>query len=125
VATPRSQRPLDLTPVHTHELPLTPPADRNIPAEAWVEAPAELLSLGDEIGEATVLYLRQIGPFLVWRAGPGSARTDTAWMAVDVGDGERRFTFRQHADGRGEGTGPSGAVHERFRSWKEDLHSSK
>ena len=61
---PRSQRPLDLTPVETHDLPVTPPADRNIPAEAWSEAPPELLALGEEIGETQVLYLRQLGPFL-------------------------------------------------------------
>jgi hypothetical protein len=125
VATPRSQRPLDVTPLHTHELPLTPPADRNIPAEAWLEAPVELLGLGDDLGEPTVLYLRQLGPFLLWRAGPGSSRTDTRWMAVDIGDTDRRFTFRQHADGRAEGEGPSGEGHERFRTWKEDLHRSK
>ena len=122
--TPRARRPLDVTPVHTHELPVTPPADRNIPAEAWIEAPPELLALGDDLGEPTVLYLRQLGPFLVWRAGPGTSRTDTRWMAVDIGDAGRRFTFRQFADGRGEGTGPSGGSHERFRTWKEDLHTS-
>ena len=30
-------------------------------------------------------------------------------------------TFRLHPDGTGEGTGPSGAAHDRFRTWKEDL----
>ena len=101
--TPRSQRPLDVTPLHTHELPLTPPPDRNIPAEAWIEAPAELLGLGDDLGEPTVLYLCQLGPFLVWRAGPGTSRSDTRWMAVDIGDTDRRFTFRQHAGGHTDG----------------------
>ena len=72
-----------------------------------------------------MLYLRQIGPFLVWRAGPGTSRTDTRWMAVDAGDSAIRFTFRQHADGTGEGVGPSGAAHERFRTWKEDLHAAR
>jgi hypothetical protein len=33
------ERPLDDTPVHTADLPLTPTRDRNIPATAWVEAP--------------------------------------------------------------------------------------
>jgi hypothetical protein len=42
-------------------------------------------------------------------------------MALDVGDPGRRFTFRQQADGAGEGVGPSGQRHERFRTWKEDL----
>ena len=41
-------RPLDTTPVHTSELPATPQRDRNIPASAWVEAPAELRNLGDD-----------------------------------------------------------------------------
>ena len=123
-ALPADERPIDPTPVHTVDLPPTPIRDRNIPAEAWTEAPPELLALGDDLGEPTVLYLRQIGPFLVWRAGPGTSRTDTQWMAVDAGDSASQFTFRQYADGRGEGAGPSGAAHERFRSWKEDLHEA-
>jgi hypothetical protein len=32
-----------------------------------------------------------------------------------------RFTFRLRPDGRGEGEGPDGRVHERFRTWKEAL----
>lgn len=108
--------------METLKLPLTPAADRNIPAEAWVEAPAELLALGDPIGEPNVVYLRQIGPFLVWRAGPGTTRSNTIWMALDVGDLARRFVFDQTADGPGSGEGPSGTNHERFRTWKEDLH---
>ena len=118
---PRRSRPLDLTPIETLQLPVTPAADRNIPAEAWVEAPAALLALGDEIAEPTVLYLRQLGPFLLWRAGPGRTRSATNWMALDVVDLARTFVFHQAADGTGSGTGPSGAPHERFRSWKEDL----
>jgi hypothetical protein len=120
--TPRTQRPLDLTPVTTEDLPLGPPADRNIPAEAWNEAPPELLSLGEDIGEPQVLYLRQLGPFLLWRAGPGTSRAASRWMALDLGDLDRRFTFAQEADGSGYGVGPSGKVHDRFRTWKEDLH---
>ena len=120
---PRSQRPLDLSPIETHELPFTPPTDRNIPAEAWSDAPPELLALGEEIGEAHVLYLRQLGPFLIWRAGPGTTRSTTRWMALDVGDLDRRFTFHQDEDGTGGGEGPSGRTHDRFRTWKEDLRS--
>jgi hypothetical protein len=120
---PRSQRPLDLTAVETQDLPFSPPADRNIPAEAWTDAPPELLALGEEIGETQVLYLRQLGPFLIWRAGPGTTRSATCWMALDVGDLDRRFTFRQEEGGSGRGEGPSGRVHERFRTWKEDLRA--
>jgi hypothetical protein len=43
------ERPADDTPVHTDELPPTPIRDRNIPATAWVEAPASLLRLGDDL----------------------------------------------------------------------------
>jgi hypothetical protein len=119
---PRSQRPLDLTPLETRDLPVNPPVDRNIPAEAWTEAPPELLTLGEEIGEPNVLYLRQLGPFLVWRAGPGTSRSESRWMALDVGELTRCYTFSQKADGTGEGLGPSGRDHDRFRTWKEDLH---
>ena len=121
---PRSQRPIDLTPLQTHELPFTPPANRVIPAEAWIEAPEALLTLGDDIGEASVIYLRQIGPFLVWRAGAGTSKAPTRWLALDIGDLDRCFSFEQDAEGVGFGIGPSGAEHERFRTWKEDLHTS-
>jgi hypothetical protein len=43
-------------------------------------------------------------------------------MGLDVGDLARRFTFTQRDDGSGHGVGPSGSAHERFRTWKEDLH---
>ena len=125
MVTPRAARPLDLTPLETHQLPITPTADRTIPAEAWTEAPPELLALGEEIGEPTVIYLRQLGPFLLWRAGPGTTRSDTRWMALDLGDLARTFTFRQRSDGSGEGVGPSGNAHTRFRTWKEDLHADR
>jgi hypothetical protein len=35
------------------------------------------------------------------------------------------YTFRLHADGTGEGAGPSGTVHQRFRTWKEDLRDAE
>ena len=46
------ERPIDNTPRHTTELPDTPTRDRNIPATAWIEAPAALLALGDDLWEA-------------------------------------------------------------------------
>ena len=60
---------------HTEELPDTPQRDYRIPASGWVEAPDELLTLGDELGEP-VEYKRRIGRYLLWRAGPpvGEAR---------------------------------------------------
>ena len=48
-ALPYDERPADDTPVHTADLPATPIRDRNIPATAWVEAPAELLTLGGDL----------------------------------------------------------------------------
>lgn len=121
---PRRDRPVDLTPISTEQLPLTPAVDRNIPAEAWHEAPAELLALGDDIGQPAVLYLRRIGPWLIWRAGPGTTGDGqpSRWMALHWDDLERRCTFELDADGHGHGRGPGGEGHERFRTWKEDLH---
>ena len=43
-------RPFDFTPIQTSDLPPTPTRDRNIAATAWVEAPAELLQLGELLG---------------------------------------------------------------------------
>ena len=117
---PADQRPVDPTPVHTADLPPTPVRDRTIPAEAWVEAPDALRRLGDDIGRPTVAYKRRIGPWLLWRAGPAS-RADARYWAGHADDLARAFTFRLHPDGTGEGVGPSGERHERFRTWKEDL----
>lgn len=108
--------------MHTADLPPTPIRDRNIPAEAWVEAPDELLHLGDDIGHPVITYKRRLGPWLLWRAGPAS-RADARYLAIDAEDLTRQFSFRLHPDGVGEGRGPSGARHARFRAWKEDLHA--
>jgi hypothetical protein len=114
------ERPVDETAVHTADLPPTPVRDRNIPATAWVEAPAELLGLGDDIGGEVATYKRRIGPWLLWRSGPASGG-DARYLAIDADDLPHQFAFRLFPDGNGDGVGPSGARHTRFRSWKEDL----
>jgi hypothetical protein len=120
-ALPADERPIDPTPVHTDDLPPTPIRDRNIPAEAWVEAPPRLRRLGDDIGQPVVTYKRRLGRWLLWRAGPAS-RADARYLAIDADHLERHFEFRLFPDGTGEGEGPSGAIHDRFRAWKQDLH---
>lgn len=121
-ALPADQRPIDPTPVRTADLPPTPVRDRNIPADAWVEAPEELVRLGDDIGVGTATYKRRLGRWLLWRAGPAT-RADARYLAIDAHDLARQHTFRLWPDGTGEGVGPSGATHHRFRAWKEDLHA--
>jgi hypothetical protein len=117
-------RPLDPTPVQTADLPATPQRDRTIPATAWLDAPAELIDLGADLGEPLVAYKRRIGRWLLWRAGPAS-RGDARYMAIASDDGSRQFTFRVFPDGSGEGLGPDGVVHERFRAWKEALRDAQ
>jgi hypothetical protein len=118
------ERPADDTPVHTDELPATPVRDRNIRATAWVEAPDELLRLGDDLrGAPTAEYKRRIGPWLLWRAGPASGGDARYWAAF-ADDLTVTFTLRLCPDGRAAGAGPSGTVHDRFRAWKEDLRDS-
>ncbi len=115
------QRPDDATPVHTADLPDTPTRDRNIVASAWVEAPVALLGLGADLpGTPIATYKRRIGTWLLWRAGPASGG-DARYWAVDRSDLSRQCTFRLFPDDSGEGTGPSGRAHIRFRTWKEDL----
>jgi hypothetical protein len=115
------ERPLDHTLVHTADLPPTPVRDRNIPATAWVEAPSALLTLGDDLPNRPVAeYKRRIGPWLLWRAGPASGGHARYWAGA-ADEPERHYTFRLFPDGDGDGVGPSGARHTRFRSWKEDL----
>jgi hypothetical protein len=118
------ERPDDDTPVHTADLPPTPIRDRNIPATAWVEAPADLLGLGADLPDTPVAgYKRRIGPWLLWRAGPATG-ADARYWAARADDLADAHTFRLHPDGSGEGTGPSGATHTRFRTWKEDLRDN-
>lgn len=115
------ERPVDPTPVTTEQLPATPQRDRNIPASAWVEAPAEVRELGADLpGAPEAEYKRRIGRWLLWRAGP-AAKADARYVAVDATDLTRQLTFRLFPDGSGEGAGPSGTAHTRFREWKEDL----
>lgn len=123
-ALPYDQRPTDDSAVHTAELPATPQRDRNIPARAWAEAPESLLTLGDELPDRPEpFYKRRIGPWLLWRAGPATKAEAIYWAAREDDLGSA-VTFRLHANGSGEGVGPSGASHTRFRSWKEDLRDT-
>ena len=119
-ALPYHQRPVDDTPVHTADLPATPQRDRKIPAEAWLEAPAELRRLGQDIGQPRADYKRRIGRWLLWRAGPAN-HGDARYLAVAADDLTVQHTFRLFPDGSGDGVGPSGTRHTRFRTWKEDL----
>jgi hypothetical protein len=122
-ALPYDRRPDDSTPLHTVDLPATPQRDRNIPATAWVEAPSALLHAGDDFGGPVAHYKRRIGRWLLWRSGPAT-HADARYVAIAAGDLATSCTFRLFADGTGEGIGPSGATHTRFRSWKEDLRDS-
>lgn len=123
-ALPADDRPVDDTPVTTAELPDTPIRDRNIPASAWKEAPEALLRSGDDIGQDAINYKRRLGNWLLWRAGP-AVKADARYTAIDAGDLTRVFHFRLYPDKTGEGVGPSGATHDRFRSWKEDLRDNQ
>jgi hypothetical protein len=119
------ERPVDDTPLHTDELPATPVRDRNIPATAWVEAPDELLQLGSDLPDTPVAeYKRRIGPWLLWRAGPATGG-DARYLAVRADELSVQHAFRLFPDGNGDGTGPSGTNHRRFRAWKEDLLSRR
>lgn len=137
---PADLRPFDDTPVHTADLPDTPIRDRNVPAEAWVEAPAALLAAADGIPvpesppgdrsddkpgdgptgqQVRIAYKRRLGPWLLWRAGP--AKGDARYVAVHADDLDRTLEFRLFPDGTGTGTGADGTVHQRFRDWKRSL----
>jgi hypothetical protein len=56
----------------------------------------------------------------LWRAGPARG-ADARYMALRADDLDDQHTFRLFPDGTGDGQGPSGQTHARFRAWKEDL----
>jgi hypothetical protein len=115
------QRPDDTTPTHTVDLPSTPTRDRNILATAWVEAPEAVLTAGDDLpGQPVAHFKRRIGDWLLWRAGPATDG-DARYVACRADDIQQHVTFRLFPDGSGDGVGPSGNRHTRFRSWKEAL----
>jgi hypothetical protein len=120
---PAEDRPLDHTPLHTGDLPPTPQRDRTIPAEAWIEAPEDVRRLGDDIGQPVAMYIRRIGRWLLWRAGPATS-ADARYMALAADDLSQRVTYRLFPDGTGEGVGPDGVLHQRFRAWKESLRDA-
>jgi hypothetical protein len=119
------ERPADNTPVHTADLPATPIRDRNIPATAWIEAPAELLHLGADLADdpadsPIAEYKRRIGPWLLWRAGPATDG-DARYWACHGEDFSCQVTFRLYPDGSGDGLGADGSSCTRFRAWKATL----
>ena len=118
------ERPTDDTQVHTDDLPPTPIRDRNILATAWIEAPASLITLGDDLpGTPVAEYKRRIGPWILWRAGPAKHADARYWAAHETTGAE--CTLRLFPGGAAEGMGPSGATHDRFRAWKEDLRDAE
>jgi hypothetical protein len=120
MALPYDQRPIDDRPVDTADLPPLPQRDRSIPASAWRQAPEALLRLGEPFGGPEALYKRRIGGWLLWRSGPAT-KADAAYLALWADDLALAHSFRLSPDGTGDGAGPSGATHTRFRTWKEDL----
>ena len=120
---PQSERAVDATPVHTADLPRRRSATGGSPRPRGSKRRGAVLDLGADLDEPEVNYLRRIGPWLLWRAGPpsrGDAR-DLALWADDLGS---TWTFRVLPDGSGEGEGPDGVVHQRFRTWKEALRDA-
>ncbi len=116
---PAEDRPLIDHMVHTHQLPPLPQRESRIIASQWIEAPNEIRTLGDDL-QADPGYLRGIGRYLLWRAGP-AVRARARYGAVDSADLKRIWTFDLDAEGNGEGLGPDGIIHNRFRTWKESL----
>lgn len=120
MAIPVEQRPPVTGPVHTADLPAAPQRDSMIPVTSWVEAPEAARTLGDDLGVELVAYIRRIGRFLLWRAGP-AAGAEARYLALAADDLAERYSYRLYADGSGSGSGPDGVHQTRFRTWKEAL----
>lgn len=80
------ERPADETPIHTTELPPTPTRDRNIKATAWIEAPASLLELGNDLPDQPVADCkrRTTRPFPGLERRPSRQRVDCFTGPSDV-----------------------------------------
>ena len=78
-ALPVHERPFTSDRYSTAELPDTPTRSFRIAASSWIEAPEQVLRLGDDLGEP-VEYKRWIGEWLLWRAGPAVGRA--RYMAI-------------------------------------------
>ena len=116
------QRPPDHTPIHTEDLPATPTRDRNIVASAWIEAPAELLTLGSPTCPTNRKASTSAGSVIGCCGVPGRQPVATpATGPVAPMISTVQHTFRLYPDATGDGTGPSGQRHTKFRPWKEDL----
>ena len=113
---PPHERPFVTDSYDTVDLPPTPQRNYRIPASGWNQATAELLKLGDDLGEP-VEYKRRIGRYLLWRAGPPIG---DAWYLAVREDLSVAHRFRLRGK-HGEGTGADGLIHERFRTWKQSL----
>ncbi|HEY6533728.1 MAG TPA: hypothetical protein VIY72_15580 [Acidimicrobiales bacterium] len=120
--TPAEERPDVDHDVHTHELPPLPQRESRIPVARWPEAPEPIRRLGEDFG-AEAGYVRRIGRYLLWRAGP-AVKADARYGAVAADDLSEAWTFRLFPDGSGEGVGPDGTTHQRFRTWKEALRDA-
>jgi hypothetical protein len=117
---PVGERPFTDQRFSTKELPDTPTRDFRIPASGWHEAPHVLLHLGGDLDQP-VGYIRRIGRWLLWRAGPPVGRA--RYMAVSE-NGSPWLTFDLNAK-QGSGIGAAGERHERFRTWKESLQEHR
>ena len=113
---PVAERPFTDRVYKTQELPDTPTRSFRIAASSWIEAPEELLEAGEDLNEP-VAYIRRIGPWLLWRAGPPVGRARYVAVAADASE---VVSFELHGK-RGVGAGADGRNHDRFRSWKESL----
>ncbi len=120
---PAEERPPTDRDWTTAELPATPQRDFLIPAERWIEAPASLRTLGADLGIDLVAYKRRINRYLLWRAGP-AVKANARYMAIASDDLGEQWTFQLGPDGTGEGLGPDGHVHKKFRQWKEALRDA-
>jgi hypothetical protein len=120
---PAEERPPTERDWTTAELPETPQRDFLIPAERWIEAPVALRTLGADLGIELVAYKRRINRYLLWRAGP-AVKANARYMAIASDDLDERWTFQLGPDGTGEGLGPDGHVHKKFRQWKEALRDA-
>ena len=116
------ERPADDTPIHTADLPADAGARPQHPGDGVDRGARRRSSTSATTCPAARWPTTSAGSGRGCCGGPGPPPAPMpATSRCGPTTSTVHHTFRLFPDGDGDGTGPSGERHTRFRTWKEDL----